>query len=188
LIAEADVLVYGLRSDALDALGYTSDALRARNPGLSIARVNAYGCSGPWHARRGFDSLVQMSAGIADRGMRAAAADKPVPLPVQALDHATGYLLAAAVVRALSRRAIEGVVSELRLSLARTALFMRELGVSETFVGHAPPAEEFAAFFEQAQTAWGPVRRIRNPGAIEGVTAHWSHSAGILGSSPPAWG
>ena len=39
-----------------------------------------------------FDSLVQMSPGIADTGMRWSCADKPVPLPGQALDHATGYL------------------------------------------------------------------------------------------------
>lgn len=35
-----------------------------------------------------------MSAGIAARGMDLAEADKPTPLPVQALDHGTGYLLA----------------------------------------------------------------------------------------------
>ncbi len=47
--------------------------------------LNAYGWSGPWRNRRGFDSLVQMSCGIADAGMAWKHADKPVPLPLQAL-------------------------------------------------------------------------------------------------------
>jgi hypothetical protein len=45
-----------------------------------------------------------MSTGIAAAGMIWRGADKPVPLPVQALDHATGYLIAAAAVRALILR------------------------------------------------------------------------------------
>ena len=40
---------------------------------------------------------MQMSAGIADAGMRKLGKDRPTPMPVQALDHATGYLMAAAV-------------------------------------------------------------------------------------------
>ena len=39
-----------------------------------------------------------MSRGIADTGMKQMAASGPVALPVQALDHATGYLMAAAVI------------------------------------------------------------------------------------------
>ena len=61
-------------------------------------------------ARRGFDSLLQMSSGIADWGMRRAGAEKPIPLPVQALDHATGYLLAAAAIRGLTERLRHGAV------------------------------------------------------------------------------
>ena len=55
-----------------------------------------------------FDSLVQMSAGIADAGMRTLGKDRPTPLPVQALDHATGYLMAALVVRGLTQRIATG--------------------------------------------------------------------------------
>ncbi|HAI32515.1 MAG TPA: acyl-CoA transferase, partial [Thalassospira sp.] len=46
---------------------------------------------------------------------------KPLPLPVQALDHATGYLMAASAVHALIRRAAHGEVTTARHSLARTA-------------------------------------------------------------------
>ena len=54
--------------------------------------------------RRGFDSLVQMSAGSRKRGCASLASDRPTPLPVQALDHATGYMMATAAVFGLANR------------------------------------------------------------------------------------
>ena len=121
LIAETDVFVHGYRPEALDGLGFGEDMRRAFNPGLVDVRLDAYGWSGPWRNRRGFDSLVQMSTGIAAAGLKWRSADKPVPLPVQALDHATGYLMAAAAVRGLTLRLTEEETLTARLSLARTA-------------------------------------------------------------------
>jgi len=63
---------------------------RKIRPGLVDVSLDAYGWTGPWAKRRGFDSLVQMSCGIADAGMRRMNRDRPTPLPVQALDHASG--------------------------------------------------------------------------------------------------
>ena len=51
-------------------------------------------------------------------------ADHPVPLPVQALDHATGYLMAAAILRAVQIRNQTGRIMSARLSLARTAALL----------------------------------------------------------------
>ena len=74
-----------------------------------------------------------MSAGISDGGMRRFGKDRPTPLPVQALDHATGYLVAAAVVHGLTRRITTGRGCEARASLAKVAAFLsgapRALGV-----------------------------------------------------------
>lgn len=123
LVRDADILIHGYRPGALAGLGYGEAFLRELNPALIDVSLSAYGWSGPYGGRRGFDSLVQMSAGIAEAGMRIAGADRPMSLPVQALDHATGYLMAAAAVRSLwARRNGYGVFSA-RLSLARRALF-----------------------------------------------------------------
>ncbi|WP_245298675.1 CoA transferase, partial [Methylobacterium platani] len=84
LLAGADVLVHGYRSDALARLGLDAAARARLRPGLVDVALDAYGWTGPWRARRGFDSLVQMSCGIAEAGMARAGADRPVPLPVQA--------------------------------------------------------------------------------------------------------
>ena len=121
LLREADVFVHGYRSDALQGLGYGPEELRQYNPTLVDVALCAFGWTGPWAQRRGFDSLVQMSSGIADFGMRSESASEPRPLPVQALDHATGYLMAAAVLHALRQRRSKGRVLSARLSLARTA-------------------------------------------------------------------
>ena len=92
LIRSTDILIHGYRPGAMENLGYESKKLSELNPALLIIRHNAYGWSGPWRDRRGFDSLVQMSTGIASP----INGQTPEPLPAQALDYATGYLIAAA--------------------------------------------------------------------------------------------
>ncbi len=68
LLRGADVLLHGYRANALERLGYDAATRTQINPGLVDVSLNAYGWSGPWRDRRGFDSLVQMSAGIAEAG------------------------------------------------------------------------------------------------------------------------
>jgi CoA-transferase family III len=184
LVATADVLVTGLRADALGKLGYDEATLRTLNPALILVSHNAYGWSGPWRDRRGFDSLVQMSCGIAEAGARAAGSDKPVPLPVQALDHATGYLLAAAVGRALTRRLTGAGTSSVRASLIGTANLLWSLPRPE---GMPPPASPADFPLEDASTAWGPARRVPLPGQIAGTSPRWTVDAGPLGRHGPAW-
>ncbi len=186
LLASADVLVHGYRNGALDGLGYGPAERRALNPDLIDVSLNAYGWSGPWSSRRGFDSLVQMSSGIADFGMKKALADKPFPLPVQALDHATGYLMAAAVLRALTLRQEQGQVLSAHLSLARTAHLLAGTRTDEASNGFSAETEgDLHPHLEE--TVWGPAKRVRFPLTIEGLSPLWPYPAGPLGTSPPTW-
>jgi hypothetical protein len=186
LLRRADVLVHGYRADALDNLGFDARTRRVIRPGLVDVSLNAYGWSGPWRNRRGFDSLVQMSAGIADAGMRLLGKDRPTPLPVQALDHATGYLMAAAVVRGLNHRMTTGRGFEARASLARTAHLLVSEPVGMAPAEFAPPAEADWSQISEA-TEFGPARRLRPPLTIEDTPMHWDRPAVKLGSSAPAW-
>ena len=186
LLAGADVVVHGYRPGALENLGYSRAQRLAINPTLLDVSLCAYGFSGPWAGRRGFDSLVQMSCGIAHHGKQQAGADKPTPLPVQALDHATGYLMAAAVVRALRLRERTGKILSARLSLARTAALLMQSARSA-------PGTKFTAESEAdrdswvEQTAWGDARRIRFPVTITGSRQRWQSSAQELRSALPEW-
>lgn len=186
LLRDADVLVHGYRPGALAGLGYDGAGLRALNPRLIDVCLNAYGWTGPWSGRRGFDSLVQMSSGIAEYGMSRAGADRPVPLPVQALDHATGYLMAAAVLHALDCRRRSGKVLSGRLSLARTAHLLAATKRDEPYPGLAPQSrDDLDPALEE--TAWGPARRIRFPLRIDGMDVQWRHPAGKLRSASARW-
>ena len=176
LIATTHVLVHGYRPGAMEALGYSAERLRELNPALVIVRYDAYGWSGPWGGRRGFDSLVQMSTGIAHPDHDG----HPKPLPAQALDHGTGYLVAAAVCRALT----DGR-SSARLSLARTARLLVELGTGGN--PEAPWLSDTDALLESSDTAWGPVRQVPCPARIEGYDVRWRETAGPLGRHTPRW-
>jgi hypothetical protein len=135
LLSAADVVVLGYRPDALDRLGLAPGDLTERYPGLVVARLSAWGAEHP--ARAGFDSLVQAESGIA--WIESPDGDRPGALPAQALDHSTGYLLAAAVITLIRRRAEEGGSWQVQTSLRRVAAEL--LGMPR----RTEPAEEIAA-------------------------------------------
>ena len=184
LLARADVLVHGYRPAALEGLGYGEQFRRALNPGLIDVCLDAYGWTGPLASRRGFDSLVQMSTGIADHGMRMQGAAKPVPLPVQALDHATGYLMAAAVLRGLLFRLTENRATGARLSLTRTAKLLVD---STPEAGAQPLAAAGEADLSPGveHTEWGAARRLLPPLVVGDAAMAWDRPAASLGSSAP---
>jgi crotonobetainyl-CoA:carnitine CoA-transferase CaiB-like acyl-CoA transferase len=184
LLSACDVLVHGYRADALSRLGFGAEERERLRPGLVDVSLNAYGWTGPWRNRRGFDSLVQMSCGIAAFGAAAAGTDAPVPLPVQALDHATGYLIAAAIGRALTRRLADSVVTRVRACLTGTASLLWSLPRPESM----PPRPSPAGFpLVDAMTAWGPARRVPLPGQIAGSPPRWQVEAGPLARHAAAW-
>jgi crotonobetainyl-CoA:carnitine CoA-transferase CaiB-like acyl-CoA transferase len=157
LAARADVFVQSYRPDSLARKGFGAEQLAAANPGIVVVSLVAYGHTGPWRDRRGFDSLVQMSSGIAaGQGM-----DRPRPLPAQALDHGTGWLAALGVLTALRRRATEGGSWHVRLSLARTAEWLHDLGRDDT-----PPAPvDVAPYLAGTDSDYGRLTHLRVPGA-----------------------
>lgn len=185
LVASADVLVCGLRGDALDGLGYNDRRLIELNPDLIIAVFDAYGWNGPWATRRGFDSLVQMSCGIAATAASGGPATTPNPLPVQALDHGTGWLLGAAVARALHRRLTESRTSTIHASLVSTANLLYSLSEIGSHDQTMTSLDDLS--LDRVSTGWGPGRRLPFPGRIDGLAARFSVDAGPLGRHAPAW-
>jgi hypothetical protein len=186
LLGDADILVHGYRADALEKLGLGPAVRQATRPGLIDVSLVAYGHTGPWTNRRGFDSLVQFSCGISAEGMLWKGSDAPISLPVQALDHATGYLMAAAAVRGvIARQRGEGSM-QFRLSLARTAELLMAHGSANAVTAFGP--DQVADVADDIEmTAWSPARRLRAPTQISAVPMRWDLPARTLGSSLPAW-
>lgn len=180
LLAGADVVVQGYRPGALAALGLDAGALRERHPHLVTVTLSAWGKSGPWAGRRGFDSLVQAACGIA---LACGRDGLPGALPVQALDHATGYLIAASALHGLSERARSGRPAHARLALARTAAWAMSHRAPV-----APTVEADAErYLAEVSSPRGPLRCISPPGALDGRALAWPRGVPAPGSDAPAW-
>jgi hypothetical protein len=201
LLSGADVLVHGYRPHALDRFGLTPDALAERHPGLVVVSLSAWGSSGPWGGRRGFDSIVQAACGIAVT--ESPDGERPGALPCQLLDHGTGYLCAAAVLRALAAQASRGGTLFRELSLARTGHWLlsqprdgtagtaptRAEGRWLTTVGSAgtAPAEVEGRWLTTVGSADGPVTAVLPLGQLDGRGFSWGGTLSRYGGDAAAW-
>ena len=178
LLAEADLLVLGYRPGALLQFGLGTEALAERWPHLSVVTLSAWGPAGPWSGRRGFDSLVQCPTGIA---AIEGSSDQPGAMPAQALDHATGYLAAAAGVMALAASQADGRARYQQLSLARTAKWFTDTGPSRPSQPRQPGAEPLLTEVPGGGFA---VRVVRPPGQIGELTPIWTHTTDLGADTP----
>ncbi|WP_371581232.1 CoA transferase [Streptomyces sp. NBC_01314] len=183
LLAAADVVLTGYRPGALDRFGLSPDALVARRAGLVVAQLSAWGAYGPWAGRRGFDSLVQVATGIA---ATEGAEERPGALPAQALDHGTGYLLAAAVLRALTEQSEQGYSRVVRLSLARTAAWLTGGIERAPGEGEAPGGPD--AWLAERDSRLGRLRYALPPVSFEGGPGDWARPPGLWGADEARWG
>lgn len=187
LVAGAHVVLCGYRPGALAALGYGPDELAARRPGLVVATLSAYGDQGPWGERRGFDSVVQLATGIAEESRRATGSERPGALPVQLLDHVTGYLTVAGVTTALARRYTGGGTWRVTTALARTAGWLLDLPRAGALdLPPLPPAlpDDLAV---DLHGPLGHTRHLTCPGAIVGAAPAWRSGPVPLGQDDPVW-
>ncbi|MFE6050632.1 CoA transferase [Kitasatospora sp. NPDC056446] len=186
LLATADVLVTAYRPGALDAHGLAPDALFARRPDLIVARICAWGWTGPWAGRRGFDSLVQAGVGIAAH--EAAPDGRPGALPAQALDHGTGYLVAAGVLRALTeQRTGRPGGRHLRFSFAGTASWLMHRIERETPEAASAEPYDPARWLVETDSPYGRLRHALPPIGYAGAPADWSRPPGRWGTDAPVW-
>jgi hypothetical protein len=188
LLRSADVLVQGYRPGALAALGFGADEAMALRPGIVCVSLSAYGHAGPWAGRRGYDSLVQTASGFNVAEAEAAGSDLPRPLPAQAIDWSTGYLMAAAVMAALARRATAGGSWHIRCSLAQTGRWLRSLGRIEGGTALADPTQDDVRDrTESLDSGFGRLTMIRPATRMSATPFGWTRPAMPLGSHAPAW-
>jgi CoA transferase family III len=178
LLRDADVLVTGYRPGAIEELGLMLP------PGIVHATVDAWGGDGPWHGRRGFDSIVQAASGTAFLEAASEPDGRPRPgaLPVQALDHSSGYLLAAAIVDSLAASVDSGCGARLGVSLARVGALLVAAGQGDR--PDATSAAACAAILDDDVVTHDGVTTAR-PALAEYDDYPWP--AHPLGSDVPAW-
>ena len=187
LIGDADIFVQGYRPGGLAARGFGPAAVAALKPGIIYVSLSAYGHTGPWAGRRGFDSIAQTAIGLNHSEARAAGlADQPQVLPAQALDHASGYLMALGALAAVLKRAQEGGSWHVQVALARTGHWLQDLPK----VTDGPAAVEPARpddLLEESASGFGQLRALRHAGVIEGMAPRWTRPSVPLGHDRPMW-
>lgn len=193
LIREADVLIQSYRPGSLDAYGFGLDDVIRMNPRIVYASLSAYGSSGPWATRRGFDSLVQTCSGMnVSEAEHAGSSDSDSParaLPCQALDHASGYFLATGIMAAVYHQVIASSddvpAYEVQVSLAGTMKWLRSLGQYQSLVDCASSLDD--DLFETRTSAFGELRAVRHAAQVDGAMPGFDFMPRPLGSDEPRW-
>jgi crotonobetainyl-CoA:carnitine CoA-transferase CaiB-like acyl-CoA transferase len=102
LVADADVLIENFRPGTLERWGLSWERLVGVNPRLVLARVTAFGQTGPYAARPGFGSLAEAMSGFA---ALTGEPDGPPTLPPFGLADGIAALATAYAVMAALREA-----------------------------------------------------------------------------------
>ncbi len=188
LLGEADIFSQSYRPGALAGRGFSSEQAAVLRPGIVCVSLSAWGDTGPWSTRRGFDSIVQTVSGMAVASDDGA---KPRLLPVSAIDYVAGNLMACGAMLALARRAREGGSWLLRVALARVGLWIVERGVlgAEALAGVPDdlPRDELRRLYMETESPAGKLAHLKPAVTMSETPTRWERPAVPLGHHPPAW-
>jgi crotonobetainyl-CoA:carnitine CoA-transferase CaiB-like acyl-CoA transferase len=184
LVRQGDVFSQSYRPGALATRGFAPEALAALRPGIVYVSLSAWGMSGPWQARRGFDSIVQSVSGMAHAQGDAA---KPSLLPVSAIDYVSGYLMAFGAMLALERRAREGGSWRVRIALARVGKWIMDLGEAGPGGSEELPSNILQDLLTDTEAPDGRITHLRPVLGMSLTPPRWERPPVPLGTHPPVW-
>jgi crotonobetainyl-CoA:carnitine CoA-transferase CaiB-like acyl-CoA transferase len=183
LLRKADVFSQSYRPGALAARGFSPEDAAALRPGIVYVTLSAWGTTGPWAQRRGFDSIVQTVSGMA---LAQSGESKPKLMPVSAIDYVSGYLMAYGAMMALARRAREGGSWLVRVALASTGKWITDLG-PVVGGGDDLSESEIKNLTEERQTPYGLVRHLKPVLQMSETQPRWERPPVPLGHNKPEW-
>ncbi len=185
LVRDAHVFSQGYRPGALARRGFAPEELARVRPGIIVVSIDCYGHEGPFAGRPGWEQLAQTVTGMAHEQ---AGDEHPALVPAAINDYTTGYLGALGVMCALARRTTEGGTWHVRVSLARTSMWIMSLPRT------APDAKpggfdsaSIAPWMIEMDSAWGRLSRLGPIARMSETPPRWDLSPAPLGSDPPAW-
>ncbi len=187
LVRQADVFSQGYRTGAMERLGFgVTDVIRAR-PGMVYVSINCYGHEGDWRNRPGWEQLAQTVTGMAVRQGGHLGRAEPTLLPAAVNDYITGYLAAYGTLAALERRARVGGSYWVRVSLARTAMWVRSLGERQRVDVRPVSRAEIVRFSKQTDSAWGQLRHLAPAVSLSNSDVGWDRPPSPLGTDKAAF-
>ena len=193
LVREADVFSQGYRPGTLGQRGLAPEDLARQRPGIVYVSLSAFGRTGPWASRRGFDTVVQTVSGITNRQGELFPGAEPGPqfYPVSAIDYLTGYLMAYGTLLALARRVREGGSWLVRVSLAQTGRWLVEHGqVPEAELPGVPTEftpEEMERWATVSDIPSGRLHHLAPVLQLSETQPYWARPTVPLGYHEPVW-
>lgn len=122
LAGEADVLIENFRPGTLERWGLGPDRLHGANPRLVVARVTAFGQTGPYSSRPGFGSLAEAMSGFA--ALTGEAGGPPTLPPFGLADGITALATSFAVVAAVRHAEATGRGQVIDLAIIEPILML----------------------------------------------------------------
>lgn len=127
LAKDSDVFFANRRPGYLEKYGLSAQNLADIRPGMIHVDISIYGPRGPWANRVGFD---QTAGGVTGALTLEGSPDNPRLTEIFVInDYITSWMASIGVIAALKRRAVEGGSYRVRLSMARLAIWLLQLGV-----------------------------------------------------------
>jgi crotonobetainyl-CoA:carnitine CoA-transferase CaiB-like acyl-CoA transferase len=137
LIADADVLVENFSTGVMERFGLDYETCAKINPRLVYCSVSAYGRTGPYADRLGFDPIAQAESGFIS--MNGYADRQGVRTGSAIMDTATAMSATNAILLALLARAKDGKGQFVEVALFDTAILMTGFGAMQHLtIGHNP--------------------------------------------------
>jgi len=187
LAGQADVFTNSYRPGVNARFGLLPAQLAAASErGIVCMTANAYGHSGPWAERPGFDQNGQVACGFA---WKEGEPDKPRYSPVFYLaDLMTGYFAAAGMMAALLRRSIEGGSYHVKVSLTRSAMWVQELGFLDTTTQSSLPEQDsYPPKMTSIDSVYGKVSFLAPPLAFSDLTLPNASRFSPYGADATEW-
>jgi crotonobetainyl-CoA:carnitine CoA-transferase CaiB-like acyl-CoA transferase len=120
LVDGSDILIENYRPGTLDKLGFSYEALSARNPRLIVGAISGFGQTGPYRKRGGFDLITQGMSGL--MSVCGPKEGPPYRLPIAISDVAAGMHLAVGLLAAVEARHRTGKGQYVEVSLLDSAI------------------------------------------------------------------
>ena len=136
LLKGADVFVENFRPGTADRLGLGYEALRVLNPRLVYCSISAFGQSGPYVNKPGFDTLGQAASGLLSL---LTDAGEPKVMGMAVSDYVTGLSASYGILGALMGREKSGKGCRVETSLLQATLsFIGETAAGYMRTGSVP--------------------------------------------------
>lgn len=136
LAAEADVFIQNFRPGTADRIGVGVDDIREHNSSIIYCDISAFGATGPWRERPGYDLLIQGMSGI--MSVTGEPDRKPVKVGLPMTDLITAMWAAFGIVSALYRRSHTGEGEYIDLGMLEAAIPWLTKQAGKTFAGETP--------------------------------------------------